>query len=173
MTSSRLSRAASRVLIRSSLHFGHLISKFSACSHFPNQLQLLSHWGAAPGRTQARSLSRTRYFGALSQGNASVVWRASHPAFWGNAGRFSQNAGRRTRNLAKSHQISIAWMASPYSSEQGRSRETMLHSKVGARTRREFASPIPQASFDRIEPVVERGSVSISDCGRLRESSLH
>jgi hypothetical protein len=45
----------------------------------------------------------------------------------------------------------------------------MLHSKVGARTRREFASPIPQASFDRIEPVVERGSVSISDCGRLRE----
>jgi hypothetical protein len=33
-------------------------------------------------------------------------------------------------NLAKSHQISIAWMASPYSSEQGRSRETMLLSRV-------------------------------------------
>jgi hypothetical protein len=33
-------------------------------------------------------------------------------------------------NLAKSHQISIAWMGSPYSSEQGRSRETMLSSRV-------------------------------------------
>src|SRR5437660_547195 len=28
----------------------------------------------------ARSLSRMRYFGALSQGNASVIWRASHSA---------------------------------------------------------------------------------------------
>src|SRR5262249_13262892 len=28
----------------------------------------------------ARSLSRTRYFGAVSQGNASVIWRANHSA---------------------------------------------------------------------------------------------
>jgi len=28
----------------------------------------------------ARSLSRMRYFGALSHGNASVIWRASHSA---------------------------------------------------------------------------------------------
>src|ERR1700730_13880727 len=28
----------------------------------------------------ARSLSRIRYFGALSHGNASVIWRASHSA---------------------------------------------------------------------------------------------
>src|SRR6266849_9583208 len=28
----------------------------------------------------ARSLSRIRYFGALSHGNASVIWHASHSA---------------------------------------------------------------------------------------------
>src|SRR5262249_27243322 len=28
----------------------------------------------------ARSLSRMRYFGAVSHGNASVIWRASHSA---------------------------------------------------------------------------------------------
>jgi hypothetical protein len=32
---------------------------------------------AAPN---ARSLSRTRYFGAVSHGNASVIWRANHSA---------------------------------------------------------------------------------------------
>src|SRR6266481_5035502 len=32
---------------------------------------------AAPN---ARSLSRTRYFGAVSHGNASVIWRATHSA---------------------------------------------------------------------------------------------
>src|SRR5262245_26753002 len=32
---------------------------------------------AAP---KARSLSRMRYFGAVSHGNASVIWRASHSA---------------------------------------------------------------------------------------------
>ena len=29
---------------------------------------------------KARSLSRTIYVGALSQGNASVIWRANHSA---------------------------------------------------------------------------------------------
>ena len=33
-----------------------------------------------PGCTDALSLSRMRYFGALSQGNASVICRASHSA---------------------------------------------------------------------------------------------
>src|SRR6266568_2117099 len=41
-------------------------------------------------------------------------------------GDFRKMQGGARRNLAKSHQISIVWMASPYSSEQGRSRETIF-----------------------------------------------
>jgi hypothetical protein len=41
-------------------------------------------------------------------------------------GEFRKMQGDARRKLAKSHQISIVWMASPYSSEQGRSRETIF-----------------------------------------------
>src|SRR5260221_11142948 len=49
----------------------------------------------------ALSLSRMRYFGALSQGNASVIWRANHSAV-GLRGTANHNNARRlwpgTRN---------------------------------------------------------------------------
>jgi hypothetical protein len=55
---------------------------------------------------------------------ASEAGRSLH--FGEMQGDFCKMQGGGRRNLAKSHQISIAWMASPYSSEQGRSRETIF-----------------------------------------------
>jgi hypothetical protein len=50
----------------------------------------------------ALSLSRMRYLGAVSQGNASVIWRASHSAvgFWVTANHNScRRRWPRTRNM--------------------------------------------------------------------------
>src|SRR5213078_1067608 len=43
-------------------------------------LKRLDRTRALNATPNARSLPRIRYFGALSQGNASVIWRASHSA---------------------------------------------------------------------------------------------
>jgi len=58
--------------------------------------------------------------------DAAPIEPVSSLQFGEMQGDFRKMQGGARRNLAKSHQISIAWMASPYSSEQGRSRETIF-----------------------------------------------
>jgi hypothetical protein len=54
----------------------------------------------------ALSLSRMRYLGAVSQGNASVIWRASHSAvgFWVTA---NHNSSRRRSIDPEPYQIAV------------------------------------------------------------------
>jgi hypothetical protein len=82
------------------------------------------------------------------------------PCIWGNAGRFSQNAGRGHRSLAKSNQISIAWMPSPYSSEQGGAGRTTFAQQGGGSTRERSNAVSFEAScaqslrICRLEPLI-------------------
>src|SRR5207253_3308752 len=53
---------------------------------------------------KARSLSRMRYFGAMSQGNVSVIWRANHSAVGLRVTANHSNCRRlwpRTRNAKR------------------------------------------------------------------------
>src|SRR5467141_693246 len=56
----------------------------------------------------ARSLSRMRYFGALSQGNASVIWRASHSAV---GLRVTANHSNRRRSCPRTRNAKSCWNA--------------------------------------------------------------
>ena len=52
-------------------------------------------------------------------GGLNLFCRGILPAIWEMQGDFRKMQGGARRNLAKSHQNSIAWMAFPYSSKQG------------------------------------------------------
>src|SRR5207249_2143418 len=56
----------------------------------------------------ARSLSRMRYFGALSQGNASVIWRASHSAV---GLRVTANHSNRRPSCPRTRNAKSCWNA--------------------------------------------------------------
>jgi hypothetical protein len=78
-----------------------LAALFKSSSHSPLLVELRETAATLNAPPNALSLSRMRYLGAVSHGNASVIWRASHSAvgFWVTANHNScRRRWPRTRN---------------------------------------------------------------------------
>ena len=71
-------------------------------------LKRLDRTRALNATPNARSLSRIRYFGVLSHGNASVIWRASHSAV---GLRVTANHSNRRRSCPRTRNAKSCWNA--------------------------------------------------------------